>query len=197
MSPERLLSFHAEPVNSESSGMPVSRRKVLAEIESARLAVCARLDCRRQFSACGRCDHGRRYCSADCAAGSRRESLRRAGRAYQRTQRGRQLHAARQARYRASRAPVTHHSPPKPRERPMIVLSSARAERPARPVATAPGEPRLVGARALGAASACLVCAQRHIWHRVGFRVRRLRRERLRGADRLSVQAGPLGRHPT
>jgi len=42
-----------------------------------------------------------RYCGAECASAARRGSLRRAARAYQRTERGRRLHADRQARYRA------------------------------------------------------------------------------------------------
>lgn len=73
-----------------------------------RFVVCARGDCRRQFSVCGRCDGGRRYCGPECARAARRLGLIRAGRAYQAKARGRELHAARQARYLDRRRAVTH-----------------------------------------------------------------------------------------
>lgn len=193
--PVRLRSFHTEPIRGESPGMPNPRRNARVEPENARLAVCARVDCRRQFSVCGRCDRGRRYCGAECAAASRRESLRRAGRAYQRTERGRQLHAARQARYRVRYAPVTHHSAPNPQERLAIASSAVSGERPERSEAATPCAPRMVEVRAPGAVRGCLVCAQSQAWHCVGFRVRRLRRERSRGAS--SGQARRFGRRPT
>jgi hypothetical protein len=78
--------------------------------ESHRLASCALRSCSRLFSVCGSCDRGRRYCSASCSAAARRRSVRRAGRQYQRTERGRRLHAIRQARYRERQAHVTHHA---------------------------------------------------------------------------------------
>ena len=189
LEPVQLLSFHAERICSESTGMAISHRNVRTEPESARLAVCARLDCRRQFSVCGRCDRGRRYCGAECAEASRGESLRRAGRAYQRTERGRKLHAARQARYRVRRVPVTHHSEPGTRESLAIVPSAVSDEPPRRSEAAMHSAPRGVGVRAPGAAWACLACDQSHAWHRIGFRVHPLRRQRSSGAGLPSAAA--------
>lgn len=48
---------------------------------------------------CRGCDRGNIYCTADHARQRRRESWRRSSAAYQRTERGRANHAARQARY--------------------------------------------------------------------------------------------------
>lgn len=75
---------------------------------SNRLATCGAAGCSRLFAVCGRCDRGRRYCSEECAELVRRVQTRRAGRCYQASERGRQAHAARQARYRAKRSRVTH-----------------------------------------------------------------------------------------
>lgn len=75
---------------------------------SNRLATCGVASCSRLFAVCGSCDRGRRYCSEECAALARRAQTRRAGRCYQASERGRQAHAARQARYRAKRSRVTH-----------------------------------------------------------------------------------------
>jgi len=79
-----------------------------ARTASNRLTTCGLVSCSRLFAVCGRCDRGRRYCSKECAALARRTQLRRAGRLYQASERGRQSHAARQARYRARRSRVTH-----------------------------------------------------------------------------------------
>jgi hypothetical protein len=77
---------------------------------SNRLTTCAAHGCNRPFAVCGGCDRGRRFCSRSCADSARRGSLQRAGRQYQATDRGRRLHAARQARYRDRLRAVTHQS---------------------------------------------------------------------------------------
>ena len=76
------------------------------------MTLCAWPSCRSAFSVCAACDVGRlRYCSPECAASARRRSVREAGKRYQKSRRGRALHAARQARYRGRQAPlVTHQS---------------------------------------------------------------------------------------
>ena len=64
--------------------------------------------CRAQVVLCSRCDRGNVYCGPACAASRRRESVRAAGRRYQRSRSGRFAHAARARRYRARRQNVTH-----------------------------------------------------------------------------------------
>jgi len=54
---------------------------------TARLFKCAR--CRAQVLICSRCDRGHIYCGRTCSQQARRESLRAAGRHYQRSRRGR------------------------------------------------------------------------------------------------------------
>lgn len=66
---------------------------------SGRSYLCA--DCRHPVLICSRCDHGHRYCAKNCARRRRRLSLRKAGRDYQNSSKGRHAHAARQRRYRA------------------------------------------------------------------------------------------------
>jgi hypothetical protein len=73
---------------------------------SARLFNCAR--CRTQVVLCSRCDRGNRYCGPTCSQAARQESMRAAGRRYQRSRRGRFRHAERQRRYRSRRHKVTH-----------------------------------------------------------------------------------------
>jgi len=72
--------------------------------------------CRRAVYLCSACDRGQRYCSTECRSRARREGQRGAGRRYQRTLRGRRMHARRQARYRARQQAaaekVTHHRCP-------------------------------------------------------------------------------------
>jgi hypothetical protein len=85
-----------------------SRSTRPVQTTSNRLATCGVAGCSRLFAVCGSCDRGRRYCSDECAALARRAQTRRAGRCYQASERGRQAHAARQARYRAKRSRVTH-----------------------------------------------------------------------------------------
>jgi len=65
--------------------------------EDYRLYTCGR--CRALVSVCSRCDRGQVYCGRECSTRARQASLREAGRRHQSTPRGRQLHAARQARY--------------------------------------------------------------------------------------------------
>lgn len=79
---------------------------------SLRLLVCAWVACGLHVLLCSRCDRGNRYCSRQCARQARLESLRAAGRRYQRGRRGRFRHAARQAKYRSRLTvqKVTHQS---------------------------------------------------------------------------------------
>jgi hypothetical protein len=97
---------------------------------SGRLFVCAWCGC--EVVVCSCCDRGQIYCGVDCAGRARRQGLRGAGRRCQQTRRGRRMHAARMARYRAKltqgsvgeadrmpdegwpREIVTHHGSPAP-----------------------------------------------------------------------------------
>jgi hypothetical protein len=97
---------------------------------SGRLFVCVRCGC--EVVVCSCCDRGQIYCGVDCARQARRQTLRGAGRRWQQTRRGRRMHAARMARYRAKLAQgsagvavgqpdetgpreiVTHHGSPAP-----------------------------------------------------------------------------------
>lgn len=80
--------------------------------ESCRLYSCTR--CGALARICRPCDRGNIYCTA-CQPEARRERVRRAGRRYQASQRGRERHAQRQREYRArrasERAAVTHRGP--------------------------------------------------------------------------------------
>ena len=80
---------------------------------SGRLFVCVRCGC--EVVVCSCCDRGQIYCEVDCARQARRQTLHGAGRRWQRSARGRRMHAARMARYRArQREIVTHHGSPLP-----------------------------------------------------------------------------------
>jgi hypothetical protein len=94
---------------------------------SGRVFTCVRCGC--EVVVCRCCDRGQIYCGVDCARQARRQTLRRAGRRCQQTRRGRRMHAARMARYRAKLAQgfgvglpdegwpreiVTHHGSPPP-----------------------------------------------------------------------------------
>jgi len=80
---------------------------------SGRLFVCVWCGC--EVVVCSCCDRGQVYCDGDCARQARRQTLHGAGRRWQRTRRGRRMHAARMARYRArQREIVTHHGSPLP-----------------------------------------------------------------------------------
>lgn len=77
---------------------------------TARLFNCAR--CQSQVVICSHCDRGNIYCGPSCSQQARRESMKAAGRRYQRSRRGRFAHAERQRRYRAHRHKVTHQGSP-------------------------------------------------------------------------------------
>lgn len=70
--------------------------------------------CRIAVLICTYCDHGQRYCAGECACKARAHCVREAGRRYQGSLKGRHAHAARQRRYRARKAKVTHQSSPPP-----------------------------------------------------------------------------------
>ena len=63
-------------------------------MDSLRLIICGRPDCRQLFFLCRVCDRGQRYCSRACAAHARRGTLEGAGRRYQQSRPGRFRHAA-------------------------------------------------------------------------------------------------------
>lgn len=74
---------------------------------TARLYHCAR--CHAQVVICRHCDRGNVYC-ADCSPMARVDTLKRAGKRYQSSIRGKAKHAARQRRYRDRlKQKVTHH----------------------------------------------------------------------------------------
>src|SRR5690606_12778981 len=120
-----------------------------------RLMLCAR--CSRQVWLCRDCDRGQRYCEGECRAASRRESVKRAGAAYQRGRRGRRLHAARAQRYRErkrataakfSDQKVTHHA---------VTQGEGRGHRR---YLNGPGRPPISG---FGFVSAALRCSSTHV----------------------------------
>lgn len=77
-------------------------------IVTYRLFNCAR--CHVLVQLCRRCDRGNRYCGRVCSGEARRESLRRAKRRYEASERAKLLHAARQQFYLIRRAAkMTHH----------------------------------------------------------------------------------------
>ena len=55
--------------------------------------------CRLLTGICSRCDRGNIYCGKACSAAARKASQRRSAERYQKSERGRALHAARQQRY--------------------------------------------------------------------------------------------------
>lgn len=132
-----------------------------------RFVVCARGDCRRQFSVRGRCDGGRRYCGPECARAARRLGLIRAGRAYQAKARGRELHAARQARYLERRRAVTHRRLPEPLLLPPSGnLSTGTSPSPADAMDTTIAVPDLSNSKA---STACVSCGRRSSFVRLYF----------------------------
>lgn len=64
---------------------------------TARQFCCAL--CHQLVQICSYCDHGNMYCSSECTAIARRNSVRQANQRYQNTRRGKTLHAQRQRRY--------------------------------------------------------------------------------------------------
>jgi hypothetical protein len=71
-----------------------------------RLFNCAR--CHHQTKICRSCDHGNIYCGLRCSVPTRIESVRAAGKRYQRSLKGRMKHALRQRHYRSRLNKVTH-----------------------------------------------------------------------------------------
>jgi len=111
---------------------------------SGRLFVCAWCGC--EVAVCSCCDRGQIYCGVDCAGQARRQTLREAGRRSQQTRRGRRMHAARMARYRAKlalsagvavgmpdegrpREIVTHHGSPAPPTGDLVAVGAAAMPR--------------------------------------------------------------------
>jgi hypothetical protein len=72
-----------------------------AAAASGRVFECGR--CSRQVIVCRCCDRGQAYCNAECFGQVRRQRQREAGQRWQRSRRGRRLHAASMARSRANR----------------------------------------------------------------------------------------------
>jgi hypothetical protein len=68
----------------------------------ARLYLCAR--CRVQVVLCSRCDRGNRYCGQQCRHQAREQARRETAQRYQRSWRGRIVHAQRSRRWRQRRA---------------------------------------------------------------------------------------------
>lgn len=68
-------------------------------LSSGRTLQCA--CCHIEVLVCAPCDHGQRYCSAECRKQARLASQRRASRIYQNSRAGRCNHARRQQRWRA------------------------------------------------------------------------------------------------
>jgi hypothetical protein len=98
--------------------------------DSHRLFLCAA--CRRQVRVCRRCDRGQIYCAEECRLPRRRQSVRLAGRRYQRTAPGARSNARRQKRFRSRCAlTVTHQGSPEaiPRaeEAPAVAIECASA----------------------------------------------------------------------
>ncbi len=77
---------------------------------TARIFNCARCHC--QVIICSCCDRGNIYCSQSCSSISRKESVKVAGKRYQKTYSGKMKHAERQKRYRSKI--VTHHGSKEP-----------------------------------------------------------------------------------
>ncbi len=65
---------------------------------SSRLYHCCR--CHVQVIICCPCDRGQRYCTQGCSLSARKDSLKRAGKKYQTSRKGRFNNAARQQRFR-------------------------------------------------------------------------------------------------
>lgn len=86
---------------------PRRQRKLMKRTTEciARLFLCAR--CQVAVTICSCCDRGNVYCP-DCSKIARRDSMQKANRRYQHTEKGRQRHVARQKRYRCKKPTVTH-----------------------------------------------------------------------------------------
>jgi len=93
---------------------------------SARLYNC--VCCHIQVIICSPCDRNNIYCGSTCSRAARQKSCSMASERYQKSYRGRLMHAERQRHYRGrQKIKVTHHSslispphavlPPEPKER--------------------------------------------------------------------------------
>lgn len=144
--------------------------------------VCDR--CRRARYICSNCDRGHRYCGEACSRSARARSVRRAGRRYQQTRRGRLAHARSQDRYRhrkqdRSNRKVTHHGCPP--EQAFATVHGCLSNDPNAPISTvAPPPTQILAASAtLSTLIRCFRCHQwctplvRHDFLRVRRRHRR------------------------
>jgi hypothetical protein len=113
-----------------------------------RLFLCLR--CRDQVVICSRCDRGQVYCGRECASEVRRSKQRKARRRYQASERGRQLHADRNRRYRARGRRVTDQGP-------VLVAPPDRQPEPAPAAALAA---KTAVSVATGRLSACYRCGE-------------------------------------
>lgn len=90
-----------------------------------RILACA--ECHQVVVFCGDCDKRQRYCSKECAKAGRTRSLRLAGARYQRTFKGSQKHAARQAAFESRQKEKLTHQYFPPVDTPAIVESTEQA----------------------------------------------------------------------
>lgn len=79
-----------------------TRRVQAVRRKAHRLFTCAQCGCLTQI--CTSCDRGQRYCGPTCRRQARKQQQHEAGYHYQRSERGRQQHAARQRAYYARQA---------------------------------------------------------------------------------------------
>jgi hypothetical protein len=85
-------------VDSARNLRPATNAAMPPTPSSARLFLCAR--CQVQVLLCRQCDRGQQYCGRECSGQARRARRREAAQRYQRSLRGRQLHAERSRRWR-------------------------------------------------------------------------------------------------
>lgn len=98
-------------------------------LDSYRLFLCGR--CQGQVKICTYCDRGNRYCSRRCSSEANQALRYEAGRRYQKTERGRANHAARQQRYLIRK--MTHPGSSNPRA-PSSSSSAAKKKATVAPV---------------------------------------------------------------
>jgi len=84
-----------------------------AALSSGRMLQCA--CCGLEVLVCAQCDHGQRYCSAECRKQARLASQRRACATYQNSRTGRRNHARRQGRLRARKRQAQREQQPIPK----------------------------------------------------------------------------------
>jgi hypothetical protein len=108
-------SEQADAVQRFSAGMKVAlkRQRDAAFLQRpVRLACFCSARCRTQVLLCRDCNRVQQYCSRACSGQARRERRREAAERYQDSPRGRQLHAERPRRWRASGSGVELHQSP-------------------------------------------------------------------------------------